>query len=204
MIKRKKSGLVIVISGPSGAGKSTVISEIMHRREKLYFSISYTTREPRAGEQEGVNYHFVEQNEFDRMIRDNELLEYTCYQGKYYGTSNKLIDEKLAAGYDVLLDIEVVGGQNVREKRKDAILIFVLPPSYEELSRRLYGRRTESEEVVQGRLQRAREEIEQIPNYDYLVVNDSVADAAEDILSILEAEHCKKEKNSFDFRNWEV
>ena len=176
MIKPRKSGQLIVISGPSGVGKSTVIAEVMHRRERLTFSISYTTRGPRAGEQDGVNYHFVDQKEFERMIQADELLEYTCYQGHYYGTSLKAIQE---------------GGSNVRRKSRNAVLIFVAPPSFEELSRRLYGRRSESEEVIQGRLKRAHEEIREIPNYDYLVVNDSVEKAANDIISILTAEHCR-------------
>ena len=163
MIKRRKNGQLIVISGPSGVGKSTVIAEVMHRRDRLYFSVSYTTRDPRAGEQDGVNYHFVDEAEFERMIQADELLEYTRYQGHYYGTSQKVIQEKLA----------------------DAI---------EELERRLYGRRTESDEVIQGRLQRAHEEMKEIPNYDYLVVNDSVENAANEILAILAAERCRVDK----------
>lgn len=186
---------MIVISGPSGVGKSTVIAEVMHRRDRLFFSVSYTTRAPRAGEQDGVNYHFVNEAEFERMIRENELLEYTRYQENYYGTSQKIIQEKLDAGIDVLLDIEVEGGGNVRRKNQGAALIFVVPPSIEELERRLYGRRTESDEVIQGRLRRAHEEMKEIPNYDYLVVNDSVENAANEILAILTAERCRVDKN---------
>lgn len=193
-MKRNKNGQLIVISGPSGVGKSTVISEVMHQRENLSFSVSYTTRAARAGEQDGISYHFVETEEFLRMIRENELLEYTCYQGNYYGTSMKAIQEELDAGHDVLLDIEVEGGGNVRKKSKQAVLIFVVPPSFEELSRRLYGRRTESEATIQGRLKRAREEMKEIPNYDYLVVNDSVQSAANDVISILNAERCRIDK----------
>lgn len=195
MIKRRKNGQLIVISGPSGVGKSTVIAEVMHRRDRLFFSVSYTTRAPRAGEQDGVNYHFVNEAEFERMIRENELLEYTRYQENYYGTSQKIIQEKLDAGIDVLLDIEVEGGGNVRRKNQGAALIFVVPPSIEELERRLYGRRTESDEVIQGRLRRAHEEMKEIPNYDYLVVNDSVENAANEILAILTAERCRVDKN---------
>lgn len=195
MIKRRRNGQLIVISGPSGVGKSTVIKEVMHRRDHLFFSVSYTTRDPRTGEQDGVNYYFIDEAEFERMIQADELLEYTCYQGHYYGTSQKIIQEKLDAGIDVVLDIEVEGGGNVRRKNQGAALIFVIPPSLEELERRLYGRRTESDEVIQGRLKRAHEEMKEIPNYDYLVVNDSVENAANEILAILTAERCRVDKN---------
>lgn len=198
MIKPRKIGHLVVISGPSGVGKSTVISEVMHRRDNIVFSVSYTTRAPRMGEENGVSYHFVDQAEFQRMIRDGELLEYTCYQGNYYGTSLADIQRQLDQGCDVLLDIEVEGGSNVRKHSEHAVLIFVVPPSFEELSRRLYGRRTECEEVVQGRLARAREEMKEIPNYDYLVVNDSVTKAATDIISILNAEDCRVSKQTLN------
>lgn len=196
MIKTKKIGHLVVISGPSGAGKSTVIAEVMHQRDNLVFSVSYTTRTPRAGEQDGVNYHFVSREEFERMIAAGELLEYTNYEGNYYGTSLVDIHAEMEKGCDVLLDIEVEGGANVRRQMENAVLIFVAPPSFEELSRRLYGRRTESEAVVQGRLARAKEELKEIPNYDYLVVNDSVSRAATDIISILNAEDCRVTKRT--------
>lgn len=198
MIKPRKIGHLVVISGPSGVGKSTVISEVMHRRDNIVFSVSYTTRKPRTGEADGVSYHFVDQTEFQRMIRDGELLEYTCYQGNYYGTSLADIQKQLDQGCDVLLDIEVEGGSNVRKHTENAVLIFVVPPSFEELSRRLYGRRTENEAVVQGRLERAKEEMKEIPNYDYLVVNDSVTKAATDIISILNAEDCRVGKQTLN------
>lgn len=185
MIRTKKGGHLVVISGPSGVGKSTVIAEVMHQRDNLVFSVSYTTRAPRAGEEDGVNYHFVDTAEFERMIRDGELLEYTQYAENYYGTSLADIQAFASQGLDVLLDIEVEGASNVKRKADNAVLIFVAPPSFEELSRRLHGRRTESEEVVRARLEQAQVELKQIPNYDYLVVNDSVIRAASDIISIL-------------------
>jgi guanylate kinase len=128
------------------------------------------------------------------MIRDDELLEYANYSGNYYGTSARLIDEKLNAGIDVLLDIEVVGSQIVHDKRPDTPLIFIIPPSFDELSRRLHGRHTDSEEVIQRRLDRAREELKEAARYDYLVVNDSVTQAAQEVLAILRAEGCRTSK----------
>lgn len=196
MTVKKEKGQLIVLSGPSGVGKSTVIAEVMHQRDNLVFSVSYTTRAPRAGEEDGVNYHFVDKAEFERMIRDGELLEYTQYAGNYYGTALADIQKFASQGLDVLLDIEVEGASNVKRKVDNAVLIFVAPPSFEELSRRLHGRRTENEEVVRARLEKAQVELKQIPNYDYLVVNDSVIRAASDIISILNAEDCRVTKQN--------
>ena len=184
MIKKKTRGQLIVLSGPSGVGKSTVISELLGQRQDIHFSVSFTTRQPRVGEADGVNYHFVDRAEFERMISAGELLEYAEYVGNYYGTSLKVIQEKVAAGTDVLLDIEVQGAAKVRAKCPEAVLIFIIPPSFEELSRRLRGRNTDSEETIAGRLRKAREEYRQIPSYDYLVVNDKVSAAAEEIIAI--------------------
>ena len=189
--KKKERGQLIVLSGPSGVGKSTVIAELLGQRKDIYFSVSFTTRAPRVGEADGVNYNFVDRAEFERMIAAGELLEHAEYVGNYYGTSMRVIEEKLAAGVDVLLDIEVQGAAKVRAKCPEAVLIFIIPPSFEELSRRLRGRNTDSEETIAGRLQKAREEYQQIPNYDYLVVNDKVSAAAAEIIAILLAEDCR-------------
>lgn len=191
ILKKKTKGQLIVLSGPSGVGKSTVISELLSERPGIHFSVSYTTRAPRVGEADGVNYNFVSKEQFERMIERNELLEYAQYVGNYYGTSFKVIQDHLDAGTDVLLDIEVQGAAKVRGKCPDAVFIFIIPPSFEELSRRLHGRNTDGEDVIAGRLQKAREEYKEIPNYDFLVVNDKVSTAAAEIIAILTATDCK-------------
>ena len=195
-VKKKEKGQLIVLSGPSGVGKSTVIAELFSQRENIYFSVSYTTRQPRTGEQDGVNYNFVDRAEFERMIADDELLEYAEYVDNYYGTSLKAINDRLDAGTDVLLDIEVQGAAKVRECCPEALFIFIIPPSFEELSRRLHGRNTDSEDVIQGRLEKARAEFKEIPKYDYLVINDKVANAVREIESILTAAECRMKNRS--------
>lgn len=195
--QKKKKGTLIVLSGPSGVGKSTVIAELLSERKDIYFSVSFTTRQPRPGEVDGVNYNFVTRPEFERMIRDNELLEYAEYVGNYYGTSLKVIRDRLNRGQDVLLDIEVQGAATVKAKCPEAVLIFILPPSLEELAHRLQARSTDPEDVIVKRLKRAREECSEIGRYDYLVVNDSVIAAVSEIISILTAEGCRVKNRGY-------
>lgn len=191
MTPKKQRGQLIVLSGPSGVGKSTVIAELLSDRPDIFFSVSFTTRQPRVGEADGVNYRFVSKDVFQDMIARDEFLEYACYVDNFYGTSLKVIEEQLDAGTDVLLEIDVQGAAKVREKCPDALLIFISPPSFEELSRRLRGRHTDDENVIKERLQQALEECRQIPKYDFLVVNDKVSHAVEEILAILTAESCR-------------
>ena len=194
MSTAKRRGELIVLSGPSGVGKSTVISELLSSRRDIYFSVSFTTRQPRVGEADGVSYNFVSRQEFERMIAEHELLEYAEYVGNYYGTSLKVIREQLDQGVDVLLDIEVQGAAKVKERCPEAVLIFLIPPSIEELSRRLHRRNTDAEDVIERRLQKARDECKESVHYDYLVVNDTVVSAAGVIQAILAAEQCRAEK----------
>ena len=177
-------GKLFVISGASGVGKSTVLSIVMKEREDLSFSVSATTREPRPGEQEGVHYYFISKEQFEAMIADNAFLEYDNHNKNYYGTPIAQLEEKLEHGH-VILDVEPVGAKNVKTKRPDAKLIFVMPPSMEELQRRLSGRGDTSEEQMRIRRERAAWEMEQSTRYDYVVINNQVETCAEEILKII-------------------
>ena len=184
-------GKLIVVSGPSGAGKSTVIGKVMERRSDLCFSVSATTRKPRDGEVDGVNYFFVSGTEFDRMIGDDELLEHAEYNRDNYGTPRAYVEEKRRAGMHVLLDIEVQGARQVRERVPEAIKIFIIPPSLQVLEQRLRGRGTEDEEQIQRRLARARGEYREADFYDYVVINDDLETAANELNAIITAELCR-------------
>ena len=184
-------GKLIVVSGPSGAGKSTVIGLVMERRNDLCFSVSATTRKPREGEVDGVNYFFVSGTEFDRMIGDDELLEHAEYNRDNYGTPRAYVEEKRRAGMHVLLDIEVQGARQVRERVPEAIKIFIIPPSLQALEQRLRGRGTDPEERIHSRLMRARGEYREADFYDYIVVNDDPEVAAAELDSIITAELCR-------------
>jgi len=186
-MEKREKGQLIVLSGPSGAGKSTVVKKLMQQRGNIHFSVSYTTRAPRSEDVDGVTYNFVDRAEFQRMIDANEFLEHAEYSGNCYGTSLKVIEEQQARGVDVLLDIEVQGAANVRAKCPEAVLVFIVPPSYEELERRLRGRNTDDDETIRKRLSRALEEIEEINMYDYLVINDQVEKAAAELDGIMTA-----------------
>ena len=181
-----RKGRLFVVSAPSGAGKGTVIARILKLRPELVLSVSATTRAPREGEKEGVSYYFVSQDSFQYMIGRDEFLEYAEYVGEYYGTPKSPAYDSIADGKDVLLEIEVQGARQVMSVEPDATTIFIVPPDMEELERRLRGRRTESEEKLAARLERARQELEEKSLYDYIVVNDDVSRAAAEILSIID------------------
>ena len=186
-----KKGLLIVVSGPSGAGKGTICKRILGENQDIQLSISATTRPPRKGEVDGKNYYFITKESFEEMIKGDTLLEYAHVYDNYYGTPDKYVIENLQNGKDVLLEIDIVGALKVKAKFKEAILIFILPPSLEELKNRIIGRGTETQKDIQKRYGSAVEEIEQVIKYDYAVVNDDVQRATDDIIAIIRAEKCK-------------
>ncbi|MBQ1532175.1 MAG: guanylate kinase [Solobacterium sp.] len=188
-----KRGLLIVVSGPSGVGKGTVLKQFMDDPDlNLSYSVSMTTRAMREGEQEGVNYYYVTKEEFLQAVKDGELLEWTEFVGNYYGTPLKGVEKLRNEGKNVLLEIEVDGCRQVREKCPDALTIFIVPPDMAELERRIRGRKSEPEEIVQQRLAKAAKELEQAAQYRYTVCNDDI-DLAADIIRVIIRHHMKKD-----------
>ena len=186
-----RPGKLFVISGPSGAGKSTVIARLLKRVNTVYFSVSATTREPRRGERDKIDYLFMSGAEFQNLIKNDQLLEYAEYVGHYYGTPAQPVAEKRKVGYDVILDIESAGARQVMEKIPEAIGIFLFPGSFVVLEERLRLRSTDSEEKIRQRLIKARSECKQIEIYDYIIINDRVETAAEEAVAIITAEKCR-------------
>ena len=179
-------GKLFILSGPSGVGKGTVREAILaDSKVNLTYSISMTTRQPRAGELDGVHYYFVSREYFENAIKNDEFLEYAQFVGNYYGTPKKVVDKLLDQGINVLLEIEVQGAKQVMAKCRDAITIFMVPPCFEELEKRIRGRRSEPEDIVQQRLSKARSEMELRKNYKYVVTNDTVKNASQAIIDII-------------------
>ena len=187
----KEKGKLFVISGPSGAGKSTVVFKAMEGRDDVCFSTSVTTRKPRPGEVDGREYFFVDLDRFKEMVENDELLEHAEYVANSYGTPRAYGEEKLDAGLNVILDIEVQGARQVNEKKPDAVKIFIIPPSLEELERRLKGRGTDTPRAIEARLIRARQEYREANFYDYIIINDDAERAAGELAAIMLAEHCR-------------
>ncbi len=192
-----RKGTLFVITGPSGVGKGTVLQRVIQSMDRLYFSISATTRNPREGEQDGVQYHFLTREQFEQRIRQGRLLEYAEYVGNYYGTPLDPVEEHLGQGEDVLLEIELQGALKVKETRPDAVLVFIAPPSYHALETRLRGRGTEEEAVIQKRMNAARRECAGMEHYQYIVVNEQVEAAADELRAILLSCRCLRTKRGF-------
>ena len=195
-------GLLIVFSGPSGVGKGTVRQEIFSTPDhKFEYSVSMTTRAQRPGEVDGKDYFFRSREEFEELIRKGQMLEYAEYVGNYYGTPLTYVNETLDKGIDVFLEIEVQGALQVKKKVPDAVFIFLTPPDFNQLQERLVGRGTDSEEVIAQRIERAREEIALMSEYDYAIVNDEVPLAAERVKRVIEAEHFRVDRVIGRYRN---
>lgn len=184
-------GTLYIFTGPSGTGKGTLLKRVMERDHKLFLSVSATTRAPRAGEQDGVHYFFLTKEEFEKRIGQQAFLEHACYVGNCYGTLEAPVQEQLERGNDVILEIEVQGAMQIHEKRPDAVMIFIAPPSHEELTRRLTGRGTDSPDSVRARLETARTELSYQQFFDYIIVNDNLDEAETQLSSIFIAERCR-------------
>ena len=191
-MKLNRRGLLVVLSGPSGVGKGTIRKALFEMPEQEFvYSVSMTTRPPRPGEVDGVDYYFVSREEFERQIANGNMLEYAEFVGNYYGTPKDKVEEQLNAGKEVILEIEVNGALQVREKCKDAVFVFIVPPTRQALYDRLMNRGTESEEVILARIAKANKEFRLAHQYDYIVVNDEVYNAADRIMAIIRSEHAK-------------
>ena len=193
-----KKGTLFVITGPSGAGKGTVLKKVIQSLEGLYFSVSATTRKPREGEVDGVHYHFLTKERFEELIEKDRFLEYARYAENYYGTPLDPVEEHLEQGHDVILEIELQGALQVKKRLPKAVLVFIAPPSFEELENRLRGRGTETEEVIRKRLAIARQECANMDEFHFIVVNDKVEDAADRLRAIILSCRCLRENLGFN------
>ena len=190
-----RKGIIIVVSGFSGVGKGTIMRALTAKYDKYALSVSATTRDPRPGEENGREYFFVSNEEFEKLIKEDGLIEYAGYVDHYYGTPRKFVEDKLNNGIDVILEIELQGALQIKKQYKDALLLFVMPPTAQELEKRLRGRGTETEDVIKKRLLRANEEAVGIENYDYIVINDDLDECVERVHGIINAAHMTSDRN---------
>jgi guanylate kinase len=198
----RHKGNLIVISGPSGAGKGTICQEILRINTDLKYSISATTRSPRSGEFDGVNYFFVAKNKFKQMIETDDLLEWAEVYDNYYGTPRKFVEEHLAKGLDVILEIDMQGAISIKSKFPNGVFIYIAPPSSKELKARLEKRKTDSSETIESRLKCLKSELAYIDEYDYLVINDDLETAVQKVLAIITSEKCLVKKNQEEIKNF--
>lgn len=189
-----RRGKTFIICGPSGVGKGTVVARLLAEDPSLYFSVSATTRSPRPGEEDGKHYHFLSREQFQQWIDEDAFLEHAEFVSNRYGTPKLYVDQAMEQGRDVILDIEIQGAEQVHTKRPEAVRIYIAPPSWEELERRLTGRGTEDADKVRSRLARGREEFAAARDFDYFVINDTVDQAVAEIRAILCAEHCRPDE----------
>lgn len=194
-MKMRRKGILIVVSGFSGVGKGTLMKQLVHSYDNYALSVSTTTRQPRPGESDGKEYFFVSREVFEKTIAENGLIEYANYCGNYYGTPKEYVEKQLEKGKDVILEIEIQGALKVREQFPTALLLFVMPPSAQELKKRLEGRGTETEEVIAKRLKRATEEAEGIENYDFIVINDKLEECVKEMHGLILAAHETPDRN---------
>jgi guanylate kinase len=201
---KNKVGSLIILSGPSGAGKGTIYKELLKRNDNLRVSISMTTRDPRVGEKDGVDYYFVTEEEYNKELENDAFLEHACVHGKHYGTLKREVDKHINAGYDVILEIDIQGALSIKNKNTDAIFIFIMPPSMRELKNRLIKRGTETQDKLIERFKNAYKEINEMPKYNYVVINDEVEKAVEKVEAIMIAERCRVDRiEEFDVNNQE-
>lgn len=191
----KQQGILAVVSGFSGAGKGTIMKALLERYDNYALSVSATTRAPREGEVHGREYFFLKAEQFEELIEKDQFIEYARYVNNYYGTPRSYVEEKMAEGKDVILEIEIQGALKVKEKFPETLLVFVVPPSAEELKNRLVGRGTETEKVIGERMKRAVEEAEMMDSYDYILVNETVEKAVEDLHNLIQSQHMKLCRN---------
>lgn len=196
-----EKGIITILSGFSGAGKGTVVKSLLSRHNNYALSISATTRKPRIGEEDGREYFFKTTEEFEKMISNNQLIEYASYVGNYYGTPKEYVESQLSQGKDIILEIELQGAMKVKEQNPDVVLVFVTPPSAKELKNRLVGRGTEDMDTINARLRRAVDESEFMDKYDYLLINDDLDECVEKLHQIIQSEHNSIKRNIERIKN---